>query len=68
MGRSFEGHPLTCVCPECDEKTRLREQRITHDAPSSALPASSVAMGEMFDNALLHVPPRYSIGEDWSDD
>jgi hypothetical protein len=65
--RSFAGHPLTCLCPECSEWQRLREQHITHDAPTTTLPEHTVALRELVD--IPHTAqPHYVIGEDWSDD
>lgn len=61
-------HIHDCRCPACSEEARLRETRVVHDAPMGALPAQSVSLRELVDNATLTQPPRYSIGEDWNDD
>lgn len=66
--RTFSGHALMCNCPRCTEQDRLSQQRITHDAPTSALDSKSVSLRELVDNATLTLPPRYDIGEDWNDD
>jgi hypothetical protein len=63
--RSCEGHALQCLCPLCSEAARLHEQHLTHDAPLSSLPASSVSLQELSD---VRTTPHYTIGEDWSDD
>jgi hypothetical protein len=61
-------HAPDCRCSQCSEDERLRAQHITHDAPTNALPAQSVSLRELVDNATLTTTPRYSIGEDWNDD
>lgn len=66
--RRFAGHALNCHCIECNEDVRLHAQHITVDAPTNTLPASAVSLQELVDNATVTQSPRYSIGEDWSDD
>lgn len=66
--RTFGGHELTCVCPDCSEVSRMREQRISLDAPTGSLAERSVSLGELVDNATLTNHLRFSIGEDWGDD
>lgn len=66
--RSFASHPLTCRCPECSEDERLRALKLTRGAPTGALDSQTVSLQELVDNATLTLPPRYEIGEDWSDD
>lgn len=61
-------HAINCMCNECSEFGRLRETRITHDAPINTLPRQSVSLHELVDNAAVTPCPRYTIGEDWSDD
>lgn len=61
-------HAADCRCSQCCEDERLRETRITHDAPTAALPVQFVSLRELVDNATLTTTPRYSIGEDWNDD
>lgn len=69
MRQSFSTwHVPDCRCRECSEEARLCETRVTHDAPLNTLPAQSVSLRELVDNATLTQPPRYSIGEDWNDD
>lgn len=67
-GDAWRLHPMTCKCDECSEDARLRETRITHDAPTGSLPSQSVSLQELVDNATHTTAPRYSIGEDWNDD
>lgn len=61
-------HAPDCRCADCSEDERLRETRVTHDAPMGALPSQSVSLRELVDNATITQPPRYTIGEDWNDD
>lgn len=61
-------HRIGCTCSYCSEDDRLRAQKITTDAPTASLPSNAVSLRELVDNATHTTPPRYSIGEDWSDD
>lgn len=66
--RTFAGHALFCQCDRCSEDDRLRQQRITNDAPANGLPHQVVSLRELVDNATHTTSPRYTIGEDWNDD
>lgn len=70
MARTFTHatHGHVCPCSDCVLDRGMREQHITHDAPTGSLPAQSVSLRELVDNATLTLPPRYEIGEDWNDD
>lgn len=66
--RTFAGHALLCNCPACSEQERLSALKITHGSPVASLcDPRSVSLQELVDNATL-TQPRYSMGEDWSDD
>lgn len=66
--RAYQYHGFHCLCGHCSEEQRLRETRVVHDAPTGALPAQSVSLHELVDNAPVSRMPHYEIGEDWSDD
>lgn len=53
-------HPIGCTCPQCDERLRLREQRLSNAPPLGSLPANEVSADE--------IGVQYKILEDWSDD
>lgn len=61
-------HTPDCACSACSEDARLRETRVVRDPPMGALPAQSVSLHELVDNATVTAMPCYEIGEDWSDD
>lgn len=55
----WRAHAVYCVCPECCEQARARQQHLTDAPPLTSLDERSVSTREFHDFLVL---------EDWNDD